>query len=103
MDRQRVHVRADRQRWPRAPALDHADDTGAAKPGAMRDRQTRELGSNDTRSTCFLEGQFGVGVDVAADGDQGGLDGGNRFPEAPPRIVDNHPLQLRAISWRHGR
>jgi hypothetical protein len=74
VDRQRVHVGADRQHGTGAAALDQADDTGPADTGAVADAQALKLARDDAGGAHLLEAEFRMRMDVAADFDQGGLD-----------------------------
>ncbi len=74
LDRQRVHVGTDSQHRAGATALDQANDTGLADAGLVGDAKSREFACNDPGGTYFLEAEFRVGVDVAADFDQCRLD-----------------------------
>ncbi len=74
VDRQRVHVGADREHGARAAAFDQADDTGAGDAGLVLDAEALELAGDDAGGADLLEGELGVGVEVAADLDEAGLD-----------------------------
>ncbi len=97
VDRQRVHVGTDRERGSGPPALDRADDTGARDARPVRDAEPRQLACHDARGADLLEGEFGMGVEVAADGDQIGLDAGDGFADRGLGIVGAHDGVLSGL------
>jgi hypothetical protein len=74
LDRQRVHVGADRQHLAGAAAL--IRPTTPVLPMPVWWGMPRRVSSrgDDAGGADFLEAELGVGVDVAADFDQGGFD-----------------------------
>ena len=52
--------------------LDDADHAGLAQAAVDRDAPFGELGRHHVGGAHFLEAQFGMGVDVAPDGGDGG-------------------------------
>ena len=76
MNRQRIHISANRQRRPRPPALNGADHAGAANPGAVRDAKPSQLCGNNPSRAHLLKGQFRHAMDVTTNLDQPRLDGG---------------------------
>ncbi len=67
LDRQRVHIGAQADRRRRIAASDRADDTGPGEPAMHVAAKFGKLGRDQIRRALFGEGQFGVGMDVAAD------------------------------------
>ena len=105
LDRQGVHVGADRQDRARTAALDQADDAGPADAGAVRDAQPVKFACDDAGGAYLLEPQLRMGVQVAADLDQAGLDalrqgadGGGGIVGADVGHADGLLLQAAAAS-----
>ena len=91
LDRQGVHVRADREHRARPTALDQANDAGLADAGLVGDAKSREFACNDPGGADLLETEFGVGVNVAADFDQCRLDPPGGVADRGRRVVgDGH-------------
>jgi hypothetical protein len=66
--RQRIHVGAQADAPGAAAfALEHADDAGASKSAMNLDAPLRELIGDDAGGADFLEADFGMGMQVAAD------------------------------------
>jgi hypothetical protein len=95
-DRQRVHVGPDGKRRPRPPALDPAEHARPPDPRPVRDAEAREFRRDDAGGPHLLEGEFGMGVDVAAQRDEPRLQGLRPFPDAATRIVHQHMRALPA-------
>ena len=74
LDRQRVHVGADRQHGARTAALDQADDAGPADAGLVAMPSRVEFARHDAGGAHLLEAEFRMGMDVATDLDQRRLD-----------------------------
>ncbi len=87
LDRQRVHVGADRQHRARAAALDQADDAGLADAGLVGDAETGQFARDHAGGADLLEAELGVGVDIAADLDQPGFDALGGVADRGGRIV----------------
>ena len=67
LDRQRVHIRSDCQHWARAAAVNQAYDAGFTHLRLMLDAEPCQFGRDDARGANLLEGEFGMGMDVAPD------------------------------------
>ena len=68
--RQRVHVGAQADRARAAALAQNADDAGLGQPAMHFQAVCGEFASDDVGGARFLEGKFGVRVDISADGDQ---------------------------------
>ena len=67
VDRQRVHIGAQPDRRRRIAAPDRADDPGPGEPAMHLAAELGELGRDQVGGALLGEGEFGMGVDVAAD------------------------------------
>jgi len=67
LDRQRIHIGAQPDRRRRVAASDGTDDPGSGEPAMHLDAVFGELGGDEIGSALLGKGQFGMGVDVAAD------------------------------------
>ena len=81
-DRQRVHVGAQADRAQAAAAAHHADHAGAADAAVGLDAERLKVARDQLGGAVLLEGELGVGVDVAADRGQLALQGADAFDEA---------------------
>jgi hypothetical protein len=72
-DGQGVHVRAEGDDRPRAPAVQHADDAVTADARTHFDAKPAEMCSDELRRARLLERKLGVLMDVAAPGDDLGI------------------------------
>ena len=70
LDRQRVHVGADRQHRAGPAALDQPDHAGLADLRLVRDAEPGQLAGDDAGGADFLEAELRMRVDVPADLDQ---------------------------------
>jgi len=87
LDGQRVHVAAYGEGRARTAADDLRDDTGAADAGAAGDAKARQFGRHHAGGADFLKGEFRMGVQVAADGNQRRLLGLGRRADGGANIV----------------
>ena len=102
LDRQRVHVGADGEQLAGSAPLDGADDAGAADAGLGGDAEAGEFARDDTGGTDFLEGEFGMGVEVASDLDQVGLCLAGGVGDGCADIVDvAHPWRSAVVQRAH--
>ncbi len=65
--RQRVHIRADHQRGPGAAAVYGAYHASLAHAGLVFDAEPGEFAGDQAGGAVFLEGEFGMRVQVAPD------------------------------------
>ena len=72
--RQAVHVGAKPDRLHRVALAQCADHAGFAEPARHFQPPLLKLGGHDVRCPVLLEGQFGMSMDVAADGRDLALD-----------------------------
>ncbi len=87
LDRQRVHVGADRQHRARPAALDQSDHAGPPDARLVADAQPRQLARHHAGGAHLLEAEFRMRVDVAADLDQRWLDALGGVADRGGRIV----------------
>ena len=108
-DGQGVHVGADEEGGTGGAAFDLGGNAVAADAGFRDEAEAAEVGSDQGGGAWCVHAEFGVGVDVAADVDEGGLDGGDASLEEGGEIVHAavvhrwalcHPRHVRhKISW----
>ena len=70
MHRQRVHISAQADRGLAVAIPQHADDAGLADTAMHLDAPFLEFPGDEVGGAVLLQAQFGVGVDVVADGDE---------------------------------
>ena len=87
LDRQRVHVGADRQHRARPAALDQPDHAGLAHARLVADAQPRQLARHHAGGAHLLEPKLRMRVDVATDLDQRCLDALGGVADRGGRIV----------------
>ena len=96
MDRQRVHIGADRKRGARAPALDFGNHPGAAHACARCQAKARQFRRHNPGGAGFLKGQFWVRMDIAPDFNQPRRHCLGRFADAGFGVI------RQAVTMRHG-
>src|SRR5260221_4655868 len=107
MDRQRIHVGAERDRALAAAAAQRADDSGSGEPAIDLDTEPGERRGDEIGCPVLLEGHLRMGVDVvppprhlgmelgdAVDDRHGGLPGDGSDPvstsPAPSRRIERY-------------
>jgi hypothetical protein len=83
LDRQRVHVGAQPQRFPVGTVFEHADDARFSDAAVHLDAERLELRRDEIRGALLLEAELGVRVQVAPPSAHLAVD----FPD---RLRDGH-------------